>query len=255
MVEPGRMAQACVLPMVSFRDLIVVHPDIKRKLHVLSLIIYDLVIFSKALRHIDEAVVDLFDRLDKRVTPILGVLTETFRSLSAFRRAGEGRFDGCVQLFLVWLHGLFWKVDKVSYRVFSEDYSLLKEVAAMPMRDDISEERWMAILQNLQEEDVEWRAPWMVPDEILYQCGSFDWVPLPEIWGAVGYAHLLTRQMKRLVVGSMTTPEYKGWLNKRINDNIPGPSLKGVRSTEEYLQLIPSKLEIIKHDFEKRNSE
>ncbi|MBA0755842.1 hypothetical protein Gogos_021495 [Gossypium gossypioides] len=49
----------------------------------------------------------------------------------------------------------------------------------------------MAILQNLQEEDIEWRTPWMLPDEILYQCGDFDWVPLLRIWGAVGYAPLL----------------------------------------------------------------
>ncbi|KAK5840230.1 hypothetical protein PVK06_009119 [Gossypium arboreum] len=33
-----------------------------------------------------------------------------------------------------------------------------------------------------------------------------------------------TRQMKRLAVGPMTTPEYNGWRSKRINDNIPGPS-------------------------------
>ncbi|MFQ6667553.1 hypothetical protein Gotur_033524 [Gossypium turneri] len=38
----------------------------------------------------------------------------------------------------------------------------------------------MVILQNLQEEDVEWKAPWMVLDEILYRCGDFDWVPLLE---------------------------------------------------------------------------
>ncbi|MBA0786272.1 hypothetical protein Gotri_024906, partial [Gossypium trilobum] len=49
----------------------------------------------------------------------------------------------------------------------------------------------MAILQNLQEKDVEWRAPWLIPDRILYRCGSFDWVPLLGIWGAVGYAPLL----------------------------------------------------------------
>ncbi|MBA0729578.1 hypothetical protein Golax_023275 [Gossypium laxum] len=36
----------------------------------------------------------------------------------------------------------------------------------------------MVILQNLQEEDVEWRAPWMIPNKILYRCGEFDWVPL-----------------------------------------------------------------------------
>ncbi|MBA0672236.1 hypothetical protein Goklo_028942, partial [Gossypium klotzschianum] len=58
-------------------------------------------------------------------------------------------------------------------------------------RDDILEEKWMTILQNLQEEDIEWRAPWLLPDEILYWCGNFDWVSLLGIWGAVGYAPLL----------------------------------------------------------------
>ncbi|MBA0608595.1 hypothetical protein Godav_020793, partial [Gossypium davidsonii] len=29
-------------------------------------------------------------------------------------------------------------------------------------------------LRSLQDEDVEWRAPWMIPNEILYQCGEFD---------------------------------------------------------------------------------
>ncbi|MFQ6650264.1 hypothetical protein Gotur_022239 [Gossypium turneri] len=54
-------------------------------------------------------------------------------------------------------------------------------------------------------------------------------------------------------VGSMTTPEYSGWWSKRINDNIPEPNLEGVRPMEEYLQVIPSELEIIKQDFERRN--
>ncbi|MFQ6658639.1 hypothetical protein Gotur_027807 [Gossypium turneri] len=114
-------------------------------------------------------------QLDRRVTPAPTILAETFRSLSACRRTGEGRFIGCAQLLLAWFHSHFWKVDKVSYRVFSENYSLLEELAATPRRDDITEERWMAILKNLQDEDVEWKAPWMVPDKILYRCGNFDW--------------------------------------------------------------------------------
>ncbi|MBA0636673.1 hypothetical protein Godav_029225, partial [Gossypium davidsonii] len=87
-------------------------------------------------------------------------------------RAGEGRFIGCVQLLLAWFHSHFWKVDKVSYRFFSKNYSSLKEIVAIPMRDDISEEKWVTILQNLQEEDIEWKAHWMLPDEILYRCGN-----------------------------------------------------------------------------------
>ncbi|MBA0789624.1 hypothetical protein Gotri_000127, partial [Gossypium trilobum] len=71
---------------------------------IFALSIYGLVIFSKALGHIDDAVSDLFDRLDKRVTPVPTILAETFRSLSACWRAGEGRFIGCAQILLAWLH-------------------------------------------------------------------------------------------------------------------------------------------------------
>ncbi|MBA0575376.1 hypothetical protein Golob_027334, partial [Gossypium lobatum] len=64
-----------------------------------------------------------------------------------------------------------------------------------------------------------------------------------------------TRQMKRLAVGPMITPEYSEWLVKRINNNIPGPSQEYSQSIEEHLRVVPSKLEIIKQDFERRNVE
>ncbi|KAK5812009.1 hypothetical protein PVK06_027403 [Gossypium arboreum] len=155
------------------------------------------------------------------------------------RRAGEGRFIGCAQLLLVWFHGHFWKVDKVSYRVFSESYSPLKEEAAMQRRDDILEERWTAILQNLKEEDVEWRAFWMVPDEVLYRCESFDWVPLLEILGAVGYAPLLVLrlQIKAVYAGDARASSIRCSINGGI------------------LASGPKELEIIRQDFEKKNSE
>ncbi|MBA0765811.1 hypothetical protein Gotri_014948 [Gossypium trilobum] len=178
---------------------------------------------------------------------------ETFRSLNACRKAGEGRFIGCAQLLLAWFHSHFWKVDNVSYRVFSKNYSPLKEIVATPMTNDISEEKWMAILQNLQEEDIKWSAPWLLPDDILYQCGDFDWVTLLRIWGVVGYAPLLvlsawnqTRQMKRLSVGPMTTLEYNEWWVKRINDNVSRPSSENSQSIKEHLQVVPFELEIIK---------
>ncbi|KAL1112501.1 hypothetical protein V6Z11_D02G130300 [Gossypium hirsutum] len=249
------------IPWKSLKDLILTYPDVRKRLDIFYLSIYGLVFFPKALGHVDEAVTDLFDRLDKKVTPIPTILAETFRSLSACRKAGEGRFIG----------------------------STLR-------RDDISEEKWMSILQNLQEEDVEWRAPWLLPDEILYRCGNFDWVTLLGIWRAVGYASLLvlrkykSRQFipatqgiadcefsyrddgyrkkiqdmssawkqtrrKRLVVGPMTTPEYNEWWVRRINDNIPKISQENSQSIEEYLRVVPSELEIIRQDFEGRNAE
>ncbi|MBA0848857.1 hypothetical protein Goshw_008001 [Gossypium schwendimanii] len=52
-------------------------------------------IFPRVLGYIDEVVIDLFDRLDRRVIPVPAILAKTFRSLSACRSAGEGRFIGC----------------------------------------------------------------------------------------------------------------------------------------------------------------
>ncbi|MBA0878155.1 hypothetical protein Goshw_004902, partial [Gossypium schwendimanii] len=97
------------IPWKSLKDLILTHSDVRNKLDVFALSIYGLVVFPKALGHVDEAVVNLFDQLNKKVTPI--------------------------------------PVDRVSYKVFSENYSPLKEIVATLRRDDISEKKWIAILQ------------------------------------------------------------------------------------------------------------
>ncbi|XP_052487967.1 uncharacterized protein LOC128041709 [Gossypium raimondii] len=257
------------IPWKNLKDLILAQPDTKKRVDVFALSIYGLVVFPKALGYIDEAVTDLFDRLDRSVTPVPVILVETFRSLNACRKAGEGRFIGCAQLLLTWFHRHFWKVDKVSYRVFSKNYSPLKELAATPMRDDVSEEKWMAILQNLQEDDIEWRPPWLLPDEVL-QYRSRKFVSATQglaecefSYKDDGYKKKVremsstwnqTRRMKSLAVGLMTTHEYNEWWVKRINDNVPRPSLENSQSIEEHLH-VSSKLEIIKQDFERRNVE
>ncbi|MBA0850329.1 hypothetical protein Goshw_028491 [Gossypium schwendimanii] len=111
------------IPWKTLKDIILANPDTKKSVDIFALSIYGLVVFPRALGHVDE-------------------------------------------------------VDKVSYRVFYENYSPLKEIVATPRRDDISKEKWMEIFQNLREEGIEWRAPWLLPDEILYRCGNFDRVPL-----------------------------------------------------------------------------
>ncbi|MBA0700730.1 hypothetical protein Goari_022422, partial [Gossypium aridum] len=65
---------------------ILAHPDVKKRVDIFALSIYGLVIFPKALGHVDEAVSDLFDRLDNRVTPSLlesgkGLLLSLLRKL------------------------------------------------------------------------------------------------------------------------------------------------------------------------------
>ncbi|MBA0682436.1 hypothetical protein Goari_024159 [Gossypium aridum] len=117
----------------------------------------------------------------------------------------------------------------------------------------------MAILESLQDEDVEWRAHWMIPDEI---CTDVETSTRPLY---SGYGELLdmpptcienqTYRMKRFVTNPMTTLEYDWWWGKRVNDNVPLSNQENTRLIEEHLQVIPSELEIIKKDFEKRSSE
>ncbi|MFQ6654885.1 hypothetical protein Gotur_025678 [Gossypium turneri] len=61
--------------------------------------------------------------------------------------------------------------------------------------------------------------------------------------------------MKILAVGPMTTPEYNEWWVRRINDNIPEPSQESSQSIRKRLRVVPSELEIIRQDFETRNTE
>ncbi|MFQ6661772.1 hypothetical protein Gotur_029811 [Gossypium turneri] len=73
----------------NLKDLILAHPDARKKVDVFALSIYGLVVFPKTLGHIDEAVTDLFDRLDKRVSPISVILAETFREIVATPRRDD----------------------------------------------------------------------------------------------------------------------------------------------------------------------
>ncbi|MBA0606952.1 hypothetical protein Godav_019332, partial [Gossypium davidsonii] len=61
--------------------------------------------------------------------------------------------------------------------------------------------------------------------------------------------------MKKLEVGSTMTIEYIEWWGRRIIDNIPRPSKGDSQLMEKHLQVVPSKLEIIRQDFERKNSE
>ncbi|KAG8480351.1 hypothetical protein CXB51_024572 [Gossypium anomalum] len=125
---------------------------------------------SKSLRHVDEAVTDLFDRLEKGITPVPAILAETFRSLSMYRKLGDGRFIGCAQLLMTWFHGYFWKCE------FSFKGAHYKK--------------------KVRELSDAWKQ---------------------------------THWMKRLAVGSIMTPEYNGWFKKRVNDNVPRPSLENTQ--------------------------
>ncbi|MBA0670375.1 hypothetical protein Goklo_024589 [Gossypium klotzschianum] len=62
-----------------------------------------------------------------------------------------------------------------------------------------------------------------------------------------------TRRMKILAVGPSMTPDYSQWRDQRVNDNIPVSNPDTSWSLEEHLQVLPSEIEIIQQDFEKRS--
>ncbi|MBA0638344.1 hypothetical protein Godav_029693, partial [Gossypium davidsonii] len=64
------------IPLKNLKDLILSYPDTKKKVDVFALSVYGLVVFPKALGHVDEVVTDLFDQLDNRVTPVPTILAE-----------------------------------------------------------------------------------------------------------------------------------------------------------------------------------
>ncbi|MBA0671027.1 hypothetical protein Goklo_007496 [Gossypium klotzschianum] len=202
------------IPWKNLIDLILVHPDTKKKIDIFALSIYGMVVFPKALGHIDEAVTDLFDQLDKRVTPVPVILAETFRTPNACRRAGEGRFIGYAQLLLAWLYSHFWKVDNVSYRVFSKSYSLLKEIVTTPRRDDISEEKWMGavgyapllVLRQYRSRQFVLATQGLAECEFSYKGDGYK-----KKVREMANAWSQTFRMKGLAVGPMTTPEYNEW--------------------------------------------
>ncbi|MFQ6666497.1 hypothetical protein Gotur_032817, partial [Gossypium turneri] len=204
-----RCSKILVDKVYSKADLILAHPDARKKVDVFALSIYGLVVFPKTLGHVDEAITDLFDRLEKRVTPVPVILVETFRSLNACRRAGE---------------------------VFSESYSPLKEIVATLRRDDVSEEKWIVIFQNLQKEDIEWRGPWLLPDEILYRSRQF--VPVTQGLAECEFS-------------------YRGdGCKRRVREMVSvWNQTRRIKGLAEHLRVVPTELEIIKQDFERRNAE
>ncbi|MBA0722542.1 hypothetical protein Golax_003209 [Gossypium laxum] len=140
----------------------------------------------KALGRVDNAVSDLFDWLDKRVTPFLTILVETFRSLTACRRA-----------------------------VFSKDYSPLKEFIAIPRQDNIfikSGWQFSKVSKTKTLNGGPLSRQFIPTSQGLAQCefaykGDNYKKKVREISNAWNRSH----KMKRFTTNPMTTPEYDWW--------------------------------------------
>ena len=87
-----------------------------RVIDMVSLVMYETLIFPQSPRYIDVAVVDLIEQIDNQVNPVLAIIVETIRSLNYCRRKGERNFIGCAQLLYIWIWSHFWGKCEASFR-------------------------------------------------------------------------------------------------------------------------------------------
>ncbi|KHG18141.1 Nucleoside-triphosphatase THEP1 [Gossypium arboreum] len=171
---------------------------------------------KQALGYVDEATTDLFHRLGKKVTSVPIILGETFRSLGACRRAGAGSFDW------VPLVGIWGAIG----------YAPLLVLRQRGLR------QFVPVTQGLAQ------------SEFVYRGAGYK-----RKVSEVSSAWKKTCRLKGVAISPATTPEYVEWRGRRVNDNIPKPSVEGTRPIEEYLQVRFSELEIMKQEFERKNLE
>ncbi|KAL4291673.1 hypothetical protein GQ457_14G014390 [Hibiscus cannabinus] len=236
--------------------------DPDKSLDILAVGIYGLVIFPKSLGYIEAAVIDLFGELGK-INPAPAMLAETFRSLSNCRKKGGGHFVGCAQLLTVWFHSHYGEKPKPTLHAFTDEYSPLGEFLKKKL-PNFTKDKWIAILRNLRDEDVKWYVSWLPRLDILYKCGEYDWVPLSGIWGGTGYAPLMVQRQYGSVQFIPVTAgldladflqDYEAWRTRRGFDNIPLPDQKNVISFEEHLKVVPTEVEVVRHECEVEKNE
>ncbi|MFQ6670816.1 hypothetical protein Gotur_035574 [Gossypium turneri] len=132
---------SCV-PWFSLWELVQNHPDVLKRVDMFALAVYGLIVFPKVLGHIEVAVVDFFEKLRKGINPIPTILAETFLSLNACRKKGEGRFIGCAQLLSVWIFSHFCKVERTPFHMFSKTFAPLEARIEKDWPRDVTEQYW-----------------------------------------------------------------------------------------------------------------
>ncbi|MBA0788965.1 hypothetical protein Gotri_025433, partial [Gossypium trilobum] len=108
---------SCV-PWFSLWELVQNHPDISKRINLLTLAVYGLIVFPK-----------------------------TLRSLNNCRKKGEGHFIGCAQLLNVWIFSHFWKVERTPFHMFSKTFAPLEAHLEKNWPMDVTEQHWFVSRQ------------------------------------------------------------------------------------------------------------
>ncbi|KAG8472492.1 hypothetical protein CXB51_034180 [Gossypium anomalum] len=196
------------IPWGALKDLIQTHPDEAKRVDIFALSLYGLMVFPKALGYVDEATTDLFHRLSKRVTSVLVILAETFRSLNACRRASAGSATLDLQskdverrapgMIPVLIGSLYWDLGC----------------------------HWLCPLACVE-------ATWIETVHTgIYGFGSEWFVYRGDVdtqrrgRSVRSLMLVINLSIKGVAISPATTPEYVEWKGRRINDNIPSQAWK-----------------------------
>ncbi|MBA0729897.1 hypothetical protein Golax_025542, partial [Gossypium laxum] len=139
LIQIRKKNEVSCVPWFSLQDLVQNHLDILKRIDLFALAIYELIIFPKVLWHIEVTVMDFFEKLIQGINPIPTILAETFRSLSSYKRKGEGHFIGCAQLFNAWIFSHFWKVELTHFHMISKTFAPLEAYIEKDWPKDVTE--------------------------------------------------------------------------------------------------------------------
>ncbi|KAE8694017.1 hypothetical protein F3Y22_tig00110788pilonHSYRG00276 [Hibiscus syriacus] len=221
--------------------------DIKKSIEMFALGIYGLMIFPKVLYHVEAAVIDLFERLERKVNPVSTVLAETFRALSSCRRAESSRFTGkdWVSLFRnLQEHDIVWRVPWLAF---------------VDVLYKCGDSDWVTLLGL-------WGGVGYAPLMVLRQFGARQFIPATSGLKASEFVYCGDHYKKTACAMSeawkstfrtdfiaaevMLTPDYMAWRAVRKNDILPLADRDQTIPLEAQFKYVPSKLEILKSEFE-----
>ena len=155
--------------------------DQERVFKVFAIAVYEMVIFPKVLNHIESVVVSLVEQVDNQANLVLAIFAETIRSLNFCRKKGERQFIGCVQLLYIWIKSHFWGKYTKPLKHFIDTFVPINEFMKKDWPMHQMREQWVAVLRNLDSDNVTWKALWFSRKFVLYECGDKLWVLLLEL--------------------------------------------------------------------------
>ncbi|MBA0638595.1 hypothetical protein Godav_029323 [Gossypium davidsonii] len=209
-----------------------------------ALAIYGLIVFPKFLGHVEVAIVDFFEKLKQGINPVPTILAETFRSLNACRKKGEGHFIGCAQL----LNNL--RAEDITWRA--------PWIRPSVLLYKCGDQDWVPLLGL-------WGGVGYAPLMVQRQFASRQFVPVTDGLVQSEFAFMGEGYMKRvrdtanswrkiylmelaLYVDTITV-DYDIWRQQRVKSQLT-PSID-VAHQNLFSEEIPSELELARHEFER----